>query len=267
MNLTQRLFHPDDQGGGGQPEGPKPTFDRTALPPFLQKYPGNSMEEVLKAADTGYWNMVNHTRDVLDKAKPAIEKASAYDRMMASVGGEKTQPQSSIAQLAAELGVSPELVARSQAEIAAAVFTQALAPVLGEYTATQELATEIGEEFTALKPKVTAWLKENPNAQADFDSMKNTHPKAAWELAMRRFAATQQDNPAGGSKAQASLMGGRASAGRPAPAGPDRAKLDAAADYHRKFSDPGPMLHEASKGTSIEAAVKQMHEYMTGLNL
>ena len=265
-----RHFNQADPAGGGQPNAagePKPTFDRSALPPFLQKYPGNSMEEVLKAADTGYWNMVNQTKEVLNKVDPLTKKAAAYDALQAQLGNNTSAQKTAVDMLAEELGIADAgLLRRALGEVvqpeAAKVFGNAFAPIVGEFTATEELAAEIGDEFVKIKPQVQKWLSENADEKKWFEDMRAAYPRQAWELAIRRWGATQ---PAGGARnksAAAAIHGGQPSAARGESSGPNPEALKAAAQINERFGDWRPLVHERARGTSIEAAVAAMNQQL-----
>lgn len=272
MLLNKRYFAPDDPAGGDQPNpaaGGRPTFDRSQLPDFLQKYPGNSMDEVLANAGKGYWQLVDHSKKVEDAYRSAAEKAAAYDRIQAATSGGAPKPPSALDKLAEELGVGRDFLRNAFGEVAreeaANTFSSALGPVLTEYTATEELAAEIGDEFTKIKPQVQKWLAENPAEKARFDAMRsNGFAREGWELAIRKWGATQGGQPTN-KAAAGSVSGGRPSGERTQPEGPNMQALGEAARYYEQYGDASAMIHERVKGTSISQAVAAMNAHLNGL--
>lgn len=272
MLLRNMHLSPDGQPGvgeGGQPNTSeaKPTFDRSKLPAFLQKYPGNSLEEVHANADKGYWEMVNHTKGVLEKVSPLAEKAAAYDKLIGAVNGGQKAQKPAIVQLAEELGVDPSLVQQAMREESAGVFGAALTPILSEATAMQELESEPG--FAQVKPHIDKWIKENPAVKAEFDALKSSGAvKAAWELAAFKWHAANPHAVSSPSKSAAGMVtGGQPNSTRHEATGPDPEKLKAATEYYQAYGDPRPMTNERLKGTSVEAQMKSMQDYMNGMGL
>lgn len=275
MLLNQRHFT-DNPGGGGQPNATpsEPTFDRSQLPKFLQKYPGNSLAEVMANADAGYWNMVNQASNVLKENEALKPKAEAYDRMSTAINPSGGTQKSAVELLAEELGLSDRrLLESALSDVArresANVFTSALGPVLGEFTATEELASEMGgDEFTKIKPKVQAWLNENPAEKARFEGLRDKgFARDAWEIAIRRWGAVTGGQPASSSsdRRHSGLPIGGGSSARRTEQAPDLTRLNAATEYFNTHGEPRPMLHERFKGTSVDRAVESMQNVLNGL--